>query len=243
VTEDEQNVLRFAAEHEAILTDHIDALLAVPVGSARQQIDQLSGQGLIHRPPAHHGQAGPVQITARGLAAINSPLPVPRFETIRDLRTTLALPWLTLLARNGITFGPVKRAVTQRVMRHQDVAARAGQPLCPTAPEHHRPPYGVPLSTGIDHTVARHYPDLMLLVSSGHRVAMEVHARRPASGRLTAQMTAYQADPQIDAVVYFTNDPPTADTIRGIRAQLGVESLVRVQGFEFGPETPITDAQ
>ena len=199
MTSDDEKILQFAAEHRSILAAHLEPLLAITSTEAQTRLGELARQGLTRHHRTHHGQPGHYQITSRGLAMIESPLPGPRFETIRDYRGETKIPYLTLAARRGV-FGTVHRAVTERVMRHHDTTRRTRQRTPGSQYPDDEPEYGVPLGTGIDTTVARHYPDLMLIVprdQNAVRVAAQLQARRPAPHKLAAHIAAYGADPEI----------------------------------------------
>lgn len=79
VTDDEQKILEFAAEHRAILPNHIQPLLSITAANADRLLAELARRGLTRHHRTHHQQPGHHQITSRGLAAINSPLPEPRY--------------------------------------------------------------------------------------------------------------------------------------------------------------------
>ncbi len=127
MTKDEAEILALAAEHRLILPGHVAALRKITDADAQRRLGELAHRGLARHHRTHHGQAGHHQITSQGLDAIDSPLPEPRSETIRDYRHDAALPYLTLAARDG-RFGEILGAVTERVMRHHDAARRGGHP-------------------------------------------------------------------------------------------------------------------
>ena len=49
----------------------------------------------------------------------------------------------------------------------------------------------------------RHYPDLMLDMATGHRVAVELELTAKSSRRLSRIMTGYASDARIDSVLYL----------------------------------------
>jgi hypothetical protein len=232
MTDDQEATLRFAAEHHAILPGHIEVLLDTTTADAEQQLADLTRAGLVRHHRAHHAQPGHYQITNRGLAAIDSPLPEPRFETIRDHRTQLALPWLTLAARRD-RFGPIEQALTERVTRHHDTTTRrhAHQPSSDQTASAGDTFYGVALGTGIDKTVPRHYPPLLLLLPGQWRVAFEVHTRQPPPGHLAAQIAAYAADPHIDTTIHLTTNRHIGNAIINAAEELGLHDTIRVQSI------------
>jgi hypothetical protein len=232
MTDEQDATLRFAAEHHAILPGQIEVLLDTTTADAEQRLDDLTNAGLVRHHRAHHAQPGYYQITNHGLASIDSPLPEPRFETIRDHRTQLALPWLTLTARRD-RFGPIEQALTERVMRHHDTTIRrnAHPPNASSEASAEGRFYGIALATGIDKTVARHYPPLLLLLPGEWRVAFEVHTRRPPPSQLAAQITAYAADPHVNVAIYLTTNRHIGDTIINAAEKLDLLDSIRVQSI------------
>jgi len=93
------------------------------------------------------------------------------------------------------------------------------------------------LGTGIDKTVARHYPQLMLL-GPGWRVALEIQIRQPTPRVLAQHITAYAADPNTDLVIYLTDSHPIGDKILVTADQLGLGESVRVQSINVGKSAP-----
>jgi hypothetical protein len=230
MTDDREATLRFAAEHHAILPGHIEVLLDTT--TVEQRLDDLTRAGLVRHHRTHHAQPGHYQITSHGLAAIDSPLPEPRFETIRDHRTQLALPWLTLAAHRE-RFGPIDHALTERVMRHHDTTIRGHeqQAIPDHTPTVQDTFYGVALGTGLDKTVARHYPPLLLLLPGRWHVALEVHTRQPPPSTLAAQLTAYAADPHVNLTIHLTTNRQIGDTIKSTADRLGLQDTIRVQSI------------
>jgi len=104
------------------------------------------------------------------------------------------------------------------------------------APAHEDPIYGVALGTGIDKTVARHYPELMLLTQAW-RVAFEIQIRHPPLRVLAQHITAYAADPDIGMAIYLTDSDHIGETIIATADRLGLQASVRVQSISVG-ETP-----
>lgn len=244
MTNDDQKILALAAEHQVILPGHVAMLLKITAPDAQTRLGELGRRGLIRHHRVHHRIAGHYQITSRGLHAIDSPLPEPRFETIRDYRHDVALPYLTLYARGG-RFGELDGVLTQRGMRHHDTNRRVGDAPAPEAgraPQANESSYGVPLGTGLAPNVARHYPDLMLLLPQG-RIAVELQVLRPGPRQLAAHVAAYGADPYIAATLYLNDNPDIGQEIAAIADQLGLHDPTHVQRFTFGSDRPATSAQ
>ncbi len=245
MTSEDEQILQFAAEHRAILVEHLEALLHITATEAQTRLAELARQGLTRHHRTHHGQPGHHQITSRGLTAIKSPLPEPRFETIRGYRDETKIPYVTLAARRG-RFGTVHRVLTERVMRHKDTTQRADRRAPGSRDSDGEPEYGVPLGTGIDTTVARHYPDLMLIVPRDQdavRVAVELQCRRPAPNALAAHIAAYGADPEIACALYLVESREIGKTIEATAKRLGLHDPTIVQPVDFGANRPATTAQ
>jgi hypothetical protein len=223
-------ILRFAAEHEGVLSRQIAVLVRSSEPDAAERLKRLDAQGLTRHHRTHHEQAGYHQITTRGLDAIGSSLPEPRAETITDHRTQLSLPWLTLLAVGG-RFGPINRAITERVMRHHDAnvlgGANPADPLDPEAKGQHL--YGIPLINSLDQDVPNHYPHLVVVAATNHRVAFQIQSRTPAPQRLRAEILAYATDQRIDVAVYLVERVEVGEAIQATLTDLGVSESIRVQ--------------
>jgi hypothetical protein len=230
MTQDDRKILRFAAEHDGVLSGQVAVLLGSTDAQATEHLVELAAQGLTRHHRTHHDQPGYHQITSRGLDTIGSRLPEPRTETLADYRTRLSLPWLTLAAIGG-RFGPVKRAMTARVMRHHDANIRGGT----VPPDPHDPPtetrqlYGIRLGAGVDGTVATHYPHLAVVAATNHRIAFQVQLRTPSVRRLQAEITAYASDPRIDVAVYLVEELTVGRTIEDSATNLGLNDAIRVQ--------------
>jgi hypothetical protein len=239
MTDPAQTILAFAAEQQLIEAAQLVPLTQITTPQAEQQLHALAREGLVRLHRGYDRQSVYCQITSRGLASIDSPLSEPRVETVRDDRVELAVGWLTLAARRG-RFGDIDRALTRRVMRHHDTSR-----LHPThqrranrdGPPDEHPVYGVALGTGIDKTVARHYPDLLLL-THGWRVGFEIQIRQPPLRVLAQHITAYAADPDIGTAIYLTDSHEIGDTIIATADRLGLQESVRVQSINVGKPPP-----
>jgi hypothetical protein len=242
MTHPHHRLLTFAAEHHAILPAHATALLNNNRAEADQQLAQLTTEGLLEHHRTGGSEPGFYTITRRGLDAIDSPLPEPRVETLRDPQTQLALPWLTLIARAG-RFGTYEQILTERVMRHHthphplDHASDRGEPLTDPASRAAQP-YGIPLETQDGGRVAWHYPPLLLETPQRFRVAVELQTRHPATPQLTAHLHAYAQHPTIEIALYLVTDDTVAQRIIHLAEQLEVKDAIRVQRACFSPDAP-----
>jgi hypothetical protein len=233
-------ILHFAAEHHAILASQTAALLNGDHEQADQTLAQLTTAGRLRWFGQRAGEPGAYLITRRGLAAIDSPLPEPRIETVRDPQTQLALPWLTLIARRG-KFGAYEQILTERVMRHHD-HTRADGPRpadrCEASEPQPGQPFGITLTHPDNPTGARYYPPLMLETPKRYRVALELQTRQPSTPAITEQLRGYAQHPNIEIVLYLVNDDAVGHRIQQLADQLHVGELVRVQRARLTPDAP-----
>src|SRR5436305_12424861 len=104
ITPRDRDLLRFAAEHRTFLPDHVRALLDVSAAAADKLLIELHDAGLIERREVYAHQAPLHLITREGLAAVDSPLKPPRFDS-RCYEHDVGMAFLWLAAHDG-TFGP-----------------------------------------------------------------------------------------------------------------------------------------
>lgn len=169
-----------------------------------------------------------LQITRDGLAAISSRLPVPK----RDLSAfshDVGLAWLWLAARDG-AFGDLREIVAERRLRSRDTPARRAQPSLAVRMG----------GVGPGGRERLHYPDLLLITAGGRRVAVELELTAKTRTRREEILSAYGADPRIDAVVYLVADKRVGDPVITAARRLGISQLVDVQmvklaGAEISP--------
>lgn len=83
-----------------------------------------------------------------------------------------------------------------------------------------------------------HYPDLVLVTRSGHRVAFELELSTKEVARRERILAGYAADRRIDAVVYLVERASVGRAIERSAARMGVSHLVRVQRVSLGAGTP-----
>jgi hypothetical protein len=232
MTDDQQTILEFAAQHELIEHRHIQALLKITPAEAGDRLAELARQGLTRHHRTHHQQPGHHQITSHGLATISSPLPVPRFETIRDYLHELGIAWLALAARYG-AFGEVHQARARRAMHHHDQQPPAGEAR-----------YGTQIT--LDQNTTLHYPDLMITVpylETTGRVAIQIQPHAPTPRRLKAEIAAHGNNPHLTAALYLAAEPSTAKTTRDIAASLELQDKIHVQPLRYDAGFPLTAAQ
>jgi DNA-binding MarR family transcriptional regulator len=223
LTDADRVVLAYAAEHRFVLAAQAALLLGVSDATAGARLRRLGRAGYVRRARELH--RGPVwhQITAAGLRAIDSELPAPRGFDLATHRHDAGLGWLMLAARTG-RFGAVRRVVSEREMRSADGRAPAAGPR-----------FGVRLGgVGPGGRDRLHYPDMVIVTDTGHRVAFELELSTKGPDRRARILTGYAADPRIDAVVYLVDRPAAARAIERSVRRLGLRELVTVREVTLG---------
>jgi hypothetical protein len=224
ITDADRALLRFAAEHRFVIAPQVAALLGVSEAAAESRLCRLGGGGHLrrrrelHRGPTWH------QITRAGLRAIGSDLPAPRGFDLATHRHDTGLAWLMLSAQAG-RFGQAQRVISEREMRSHDGRAvdRAQR-------------YGVRLGgVGPGGRDRLHYPDLVVVTQTGHRVAFELELSTKEVQRRERILAGYAADRRIDAVVYLVERTSVGRAIERSAARMGVSDLVRVQRVIMAP--------
>ncbi len=228
-------MLEFAAAHPFIHPDHAKALLGDTQQLAAQRLSALARACLLDRQTAFHRQPGSYQITRQGLAAVDSQLPVPRYETVRSYRHEYAVGFVALAAQNDV-WEKAERVLTQRQMRALDKTPTPDDHIFATPDSRDHPPFGVQLEPGQPDS-PRHYPDVMLIFPAG-RVALELQELSPEPARLSATIAAYGADPNIAASLYLVTDQAVGEIIQAAAADLGLSNPTHVQRAKFGANPP-----
>ena len=224
ITDTDRTLLGFAAEHRFVTAGQVAVLLCVSEGTAAQRLRRLGEAGCLrdrkelHRGPRWH------QITRAGLRAIDSDLPTPRGFDLATHRHDTGLAWLMLTARAG-RFGPLQGMISERRMRSHDGRA-----------EERSDRYGVRLGgVGPGGRDRLHYPDLVLVTESGHRVAFELELSTKEVRRREGILAGYAADRRIDSVVYLVEHASVGRAIERSARRMGISDLVRVQRVTMAP--------
>lgn len=217
LTGHDRELLAFMAEHRLVRADHIRALPAcAPITDER--LEELQRGGLIRREPvSFDGQPAAFQITTRGLRVIGRRLPTPR-SNLQQYAHDVGLAWLWLAAQAG-AFGQLREIISERSLRSLDGPGRR----C-------TPPLAVRRGgVGPGGQERLHYPDLLLLTRSGRRIALELELSTKAGSRREEILSAYGADPRVDAVIYLVADRAVGRALAASVRRLGVSQLVRIQ--------------
>jgi hypothetical protein len=214
----ERALLEFAARHRLVLDEHAQALLgSSPMRAASLLRGLADARMLAREPPQLRGRLRCYRATAAGLRAIGSPLPPPRFS-LAFYEHDVGLAWLHLAARVG-KFGPVHTILSEREMRSCDGS---------------RERTGAPLGVRVAGSEGLHYPDLLLELQSGHRIALELELTGKGRARRERILGAYAAEPRLDAVVYLAENAAVRRHLQVTAARLGLSSRVRVHKCVWG---------
>jgi hypothetical protein len=227
LTERDLALLDFAAQHRLILAAQAQAVLGVSARAAGTRLRALVADSLLEREPSRYrGRPACYLVSTQGLKAIGSPLPKPKFDLAAHDHD-VGLGWLYLGARAG-KFGPVRSVFSERQMRSHDARA-----------DREGPPLAVRLG-GLDARGRErlHYPDLMLELPSGHRIAIELELSGKGRNRREQILSGYAADSRIDAVVYLAEDPAIRRNIQASAARLRISSRVLVQRCAWPKPAP-----
>lgn len=229
ITERDRALLGFVAEHRLVLATHARALMGTSLAAAYSRLAQLSKAGFLSRATVFDREPGCYQLTRAGLAAIDSRLPPPRLD-LRGYRHDVGVAWLWLAAESGV-FGELGAIVSERRMRSEDGARHAEGTLDDR-------PHAVRLGgVGPGGRPRLHYPDLVLVDPSGHRIAIELELSSKGRARREGILAGYAADPRIDAVLYLCAEDSVARGIRLSAARVGIGPLIHVQRVSWkGPE-------
>ncbi len=231
ITDRDATLLAFLAEHRIALAAHAQTLLGVSAGAADARLRALRGAGLLDSERLFHSQPRCWWITRRGLAAIDSDLPPPRFD-LHAYRHDVGVAWLWLAARRGV-FGPLRNVVSEREMRSRDGAE--GHEA--RAEGRGARQFAVRLGgLGPSGRERLHYPDLLLVIAGGRRVAVELELTTKARARRERILSGYGADGRIDAVLYLVDSHSVARAVQASAARLGISRRVQVQRVEWDDE-------
>lgn len=226
ITPRDRDLLRFAAEHRTFLADHVRALLDISAGAADKLLVELHDAGLLERREVYAHQAPLHWITREGLAAVDSPLKRPAF-TASCHEHDVGVAFLWLAAHDG-TFGPVDAVLSERSLRSSDARREAGEP-----------PLAVRVGGfGRAGRERLHYPDLLLLDPQGRRIGLELELTDKGPTRRQRILSAYAADPRIDAVVYLVKSRRLGRSIAASAARMGIDDRVYVQLVRLSVSAP-----
>ena len=217
-------MLALLAEHRALAESQVQFALGVSARAAADRLRALDRHGLVCHQRIFEGLPATVSITRRGLDAIGSGLPVPHLD-LKGYRHDVGVGWLWLAAQDG-AFGPTARVWSERAMRSFDLR-----------PDRDGPPFGV--GTGLRGPGGGeqlHYPDLLVSLSDGVRVAIELELSAKSRRRLDRIMLGYASDSRTDIVLYLVPTGPLGRRIEDAARRAGIADAVHVQ--QLAPGSP-----
>jgi hypothetical protein len=222
ITERDQRMLAFAAEHRFVVTAQLATLLEMSVGAAATRLRALTAAGYLTDSRPLTDEPTLYQITTPGLRAIASDLTRPRAVDLARFRHDAGLAWLTVGAERGM-FGPLAQIVSERRMRSLDAhGADAGET------------FGVRRAN----KPGLHYPDLLVITDSVHRVAFELELTTKSPRRREAILAGYAVDRRIDAVIYLVDTPQGRRAMQESVRRMGLDDRVRVEQVSIGHRQP-----
>ncbi len=221
ITERDLELLGFLAEHRLVLTAHAQALLGISEDAANGRLRALASAGFLRREPGFQGQPSCHLITRKGLAAVGCRYRSPRID-LRCYRHDVGVAWLWLAARAG-RFGPLRELISERRLRSLDAD-----------PDRSDEPVGVRLGGfGPAGKPRLHYPDLLLVLEGGHRIAVELELTSKGRARREKILLGFAADSRIDLVLYLVDRRATGRAIQASARQIGISELVRAQWVQW----------
>ncbi len=232
ITEEDRELLAFAAEHKLVLAAQVKALRGSSLDAAARRLRALQSEGLLWRDRPFAEQASCFQITRPGLGAIESRLPAPKAVDRALYRHDVGVGWLWLAAWAGV-WGEPREVVSERRMRSADGSRDARDP---SASERR---FGIRLGgAGAGGRERLHYPDLLLVDGAGNRIALELELSAKGRTRRETILAGYAADARIDAILYLVDRTEVGASVAGTARSFGIGDLVHVQPVRWGPAAP-----
>jgi hypothetical protein len=227
ITERDRTLLAYAAEHRFVLAAQAAVLLDVTEAAAATRLRSLSAAGYLRRERKLHRRPPSFQVTRDGLRAVGSDLAPPRKLDLATYRHDEGLGWLMLAARQG-RFGPIRAVISERRMRSHD--GRSTEPATR---------FGVRLGgVGPGGRDRLHYPDMVVVTESGHRVAFELELTTKSPDRRERILAGYAADRRIDAVIYLGERGAVGRAIERSAGRVGISELVHVRNVRLDGAAP-----
>ena len=216
-------MLAFAAEHRLVLAAQLAVLVDTTPAATSTRLLALTAAGYLRRERRILGERPCFQITTAGLRAAGSDLQRPHDLDLAGYRHDAGLGWLMVAAERG-RFGALREIISERRMRSAD--RRSAGPA---------QRFGVRLGgIGPGGQDRVHYPDLLVVTETGHRIAFELELTPKAPARLEQILAGYSADRKLDLVVYLVDREATRSAVTRAAARLGVSSTLRVQTVRLG---------
>ena len=218
IDDQDRALLAFIAEQRVVVEPQL-AAMGGPEGWPRTQA--LAAGRFVRREAIFAGQPEAVWITAKGLGAIERRLSAPGRPDLRSYRHDVGVAWLWIAAQAG-AFGEIELIRGERELRSHDRRAASGD----AGGERLGVRMGVAGAGGAEQ---RHYPDLLLDLAGGRRVAIELELTPKGAARLRRIMRGFAFDGRIAAVAYLVPDRGMHRRVETAARQSGVGDLVHVQ--------------
>ena len=201
-----------------MLAAQVALLEGIGLDAARHRLAALTGAGYLTSERRYVAEPHAYAVTRDGRGAAGSDLTQPRKLDPALYAHDVGVAWLTAAARRGL-FGELSQVVSERRMRSEDGRNdRDGEP------------HGV---RGIGGGRRLHYPDLIVVTTSGQRVAFELELRLKGQARRERILSAYAGDPRFDAVVYLVATNQERRTLEASARRAGLEDRLYVQLFRW----------
>lgn len=225
-------MVAFAAEHRFIFAAQIAMLLGISPRAATGRMRALRDAGYLLERDLFRNEPSHFQVTTRGLRAVGSDLSRPPKADLSVYRHEAGQAWLTVAADRGM-FGPLRQIITERQMRSQDGRTDEGVE-----------PFGVRVGgLGRGGRPRLHYPDLVVVTDSGHRIAFELELTLKEPRRRERILAAYAGDQKIDAVIYLVDHPARRRAMQESVRRVGIADRVRVERVTLGHDPPASSAR
>ncbi len=220
-------LLRALAEQRIAVMAQVAHWLGVSESTAAKRVRRLREAKLVESRRLFERGSPMVRITGAGLKLIGSPLGRPG-QKLDEYRHDVGVGWVWTAAHEG-AFGEMAAIHSERAMRSHDARLerltfgdRLGEPDVELR--------GV--GVGVwrpDGRPERHYPDLLLETTAGHRIGVELELSSKGRRRLDRVMEAYASDARIDAILYLVPDRALAERIRAAAGRAGITDMVHVR--------------
>ena len=227
-------MLAFVAGSPVVVERQLNNLVRVRDDAGPTLIDELVVEGLVARAPRLRGQGEAYRITAAGMRAIGSDLPVPEID-LRRYWQDLGAGWLSVGARRGIFGEEVERVFTHREMRAADSRAAVDGSVVGSGWSEAVRAKAADASFAVwpwpvdgPGTGVAHYPDLTLVLPQG-RVAMQLILEVPSPRWMAAVVEAYARKPHLAQTILIATGPAVAASIGSVIEHCGAGDRVRVQ--------------
>lgn len=231
-------LLSFVAGCSVVLESQVAKLLTIRGDADADLVAQLRAEGSIEDAPRLRHQRGAYRITADGLRAIGSDMPVPRID-LRRYWLEVGAGWLAVGVRRGIFGADVERLYTRREMAAADrrMADAAGMPDPSWSDAVRRKAADASFAVrrggdDADGAGGPHYPDLTLVIAHG-RVAMQLVPAFQSRGELDGIIDAYVQKPPLARTVLIVPDAATQESVAEVIERRGAGERVAVQRARF----------